>query len=88
MAHQVHWTKRTTEEFIREGMLTEEEQQILLSRIAGMTRTQQAMEFNMSLSKVDRIIDRLKKKYDAIQAYDPLLPKRRTSAQEIYMDEN
>lgn len=42
----------------------------------------------MSVSTVDKIIARLKTKYDAVQKYNPLLPPRRTSKEEEWMDEN
>lgn len=88
MAHQVCWTKTIVEEFIREAMLSPEEEEIIRTRAAGWTRTEQAMRLNMSVDKVDKIIARLKVKYDAAQMYNPLLPPRKTSAQETYMDAN
>ena len=86
MAHQVCWTKTIVEEFIREAMLSPEEEEIIRTRAAGWTRTEQAMKLNMSVDKVDKIIARLKVKYDQAQMYNPLLPPRKTSAQETYMD--
>lgn len=40
----------------------------------------------MSMSKLDAIIKRLKVKYDATAKYNPLLPPRKESAEELYMD--
>lgn len=40
----------------------------------------------MSLATIDRIIARLKVKYDNVQKYDPILPPRKFSAEETYMD--
>lgn len=88
MAHQVPWSKVIVETFISEAMLTKDEEMILRTRVAGWTRVQQSMQLGMSLSTVDRIINRLKKKYDQVQRYNPLLPPRKTSAEEIYMDEH
>ena len=88
MSHQVPWGKVILEEFIAEAMLTKEEEMIIRTRVAGWSRTKQAMEFGMSLSTVDRIIKRLKVKYDKAQKYSPILPPRKFSAEETYMDEH
>lgn len=86
MAHQVPWNKIIVEEFIKEAMLSEEEIAILRTRVAGWSRTKQSMELNMSLQTVDRIIKTLKLKYDNVQKYDPILPPRKFSAKEVWMD--
>lgn len=88
MAHQVPWNKIILEEFIEKGCLTKEEEEIIRTRVSGWSRTKQASELGMSLSTVDRIIATLKKKYDGLQKYDPLLPPRKTSAEETWMDNN
>lgn len=88
MAHQVPWNKIILEEFIKEAILTKEEEIIMRTRVAGWSRTKQAMELNMSTANVDKIIARLKKKYDNVQKYDVLLPPRKPSAQETWMDQN
>lgn len=86
MAHQVCWTKAIVEEFIREAMLTKDEEVIMRTRAAGWTRVQQSVQLHMSLSKVDKIIARLKVKYDRVAEYNPMLPPRKASAAETYMD--
>lgn len=84
---QVIWTKKVLEDFIELAMLTEEEAFIMRSRVKGMTVTQQAMELNKSESSVHRMINQLKKKYDAVQAEHPdRFPPRKFSAKETYMD--
>ena len=88
MAHQVPWNKIIVETFVEEAMLTEEEEWVLRTRVAGWPRTKQAMELNMLLSTVDKIIARLKTKYDKVQQHNPLLPPRRSSDKETWMDEN
>lgn len=77
MAHQVQWTKRIVDEFVREGMLTKEEENVIRTRAAGWTRTKQCMEFGFTEATLDRIIAKLKIKYDAVADYDPVLPKRK-----------
>ena len=86
MAHQVLWTTVVLEEFIRLGGLTDEEEEIMRTRMAGWTITRQSMELGMSVSKVNKIINRLKIKYDSVQPYSTILPKRKFSAKETYMD--
>lgn len=88
MSHQVVWTKFILERFIDVGNLTKEEEAVMRTRAAGWTRTEQSMKLGMSLSTIDRIIKRLKVKYDRAQKYDVLLPPRKQSSQELYMDEN
>ena len=85
-AHQVPWNTVIYAEFVRLGGLTEEEQDIMRTRMQGWSITKQSLEFHMSVSKVNRIIKRLKVKYDNVQPYSDLLPPRRFSAQETYMD--
>lgn len=88
MSKQVPWNKLILEEFIREACLTKDEEMIIRTRVAGWSRVKQSMELNMSLATVDRLIKSLKKKYDNVQKYDPILPPRRSSAEETWMDEN
>lgn len=88
MSKQVPWNKIILEKFIEIAMLNEEEEAIMRTRISGWTITKQAMELGMSEAKVSKIIARLKKKYDKVQKYEPLLPPRKSSAKETYMDEH
>lgn len=86
MAHQVPWNKIILEEFIRLAILTKDEEAVMRTRVAGWTRVEQSMKLGMSLAKVDKITARLKKKYDGVQRYSAILPPRKTSAKETYMD--
>ena len=86
MAQQVPWNKIILEEFIELAALTKDEEAIMRTRVAGWSRTRQAMELGLSLASVDRIIRRLKFKYDMVQRYSPILPPRRRSAEETWMD--
>ncbi len=88
MAKQVPWNSVILDEFISLALLTEDEEKIMRTRIAGWTRTKQAMEFGMSLSSIDRIISTLKHKYDDVQRYSDILPPRKHSVCELYMDEH
>lgn len=86
MAKQICWTKKIVEAFIEEACLTKEEQDILRTRVAGLTISEQAERFNISVGKVNRIIKRLKWKYGNVQKYCEDLPLRKVSAAELYMD--
>ena len=86
MAKEVPWNRVIMERFTHLAMLNETEQEILRTRIEGWTRVKQAREFGMSLATLDRYISELKRKYDAVQKYDDILPPRRYSKEEEYMD--
>lgn len=86
MSHQVIWTNIVLEEFIRIGGLTDLEEQVMRTRVAGWTRTEQAYRLKISMATLDRCIKRLKYKYDAAQEYSAILPKRKASVKELYMD--
>ena len=88
MAKQVPWNKIILETFIEEALLTKDEEIIMRTRVAGWSRTKQSMELGMSIATVDKHIATLKKKYDNVQKYNPLLPPRKASAEEAWMDNN
>lgn len=71
------WNKIILDEFIRLAILTETEEKILRSRIAGWSRVKQAMEYNMSVSTVDCIIKMINQKYDMVQPHSNILPERK-----------
>lgn len=86
MARQVAWTKIILEEFISLAALTKEEEAIMRTRVAGWSITEQSVKLCMSKSKINKIIKRLKYKYDLVQPHSLLLPPRKFSAEEAYMD--
>lgn len=89
MAKEIVWTRRVTQFFEDAANLSELERQILETRIAGMTRVQQSMYFNLSLRSIDRLISQIKDKYDIVQEeYPDQLRPRRPSEAEKYMDEH
>lgn len=88
MSKQVIWSKLILERFIEQACLTKEEEMIMRTRVDGWTITKQACELHMSEAKVSKIIARLKKKYDAVQKYDMILPPRKNSVKETFMDNN
>lgn len=57
MTNEVIWTKLVLERFIQLANLTEEEEIVIRTRAAGWSRVKQAMELNISISGIDRIIN-------------------------------
>ena len=88
MTKSVPWNEVLYREFSRLGMLNDFQKEVLRTRIMGYSITKQAMELNVSESTVSRTIAQLKQKYDEVQPHSELLPKRRASAQEKWMDEH
>lgn len=86
MTKTVNWNEVIYSEFCKLAMLNGLEREVLRTRIMGYSITQQAAEFNVSASTINRIISNLKKKYDDVQPYSDKLPRRRGSAEEIWMD--
>lgn len=87
---QIKWTRTAMETFIHESMLTDFEEKVIRTRIEqSWTRTKQAYELHCSLSTIDRTIKDLRERYDVIQKHHPdIMPVRRMSAQEEYLDNN
>jgi len=88
MSKEVPWNKLIVETFVDEALLTQDEEMILRTRVAGWTRIQQSEQLGMSLSTVDRIIKSLKYKYDNVQKYCVMLPPRKMSDTEKWLDEH
>lgn len=88
MSHEVAWGKVILEEFIEQASLTPLEEKVIRTRVKGWSRSVQADTFGISLSTLDRVIKRLKQKYDKAQKYSPILPPRKHSDAETWMDEN
>ncbi len=87
LAKQVPWNKIIVEEFIKLATLSDDEINILKTRALGWTITKQSMTFGISESTINRIVYRLKLKYDAVQPYSDILPPRKFSADETAYSE-
>lgn len=83
---QILWTRKLVDTFVKEGMLTEEEKEVLLLRVKGYTIAETSELMNISDSKVNRIIRRLKIKYDNLQGTLEELPKRKETTKELYRE--
>ena len=84
MAKQVIWDKYILEEFIDIALLSKEEELIMRTRVKWWTVAQQADELGMSVSTVNRMVKKLKCKYDEVQKYSLVLPKRKKSAKVLF----
>lgn len=84
MSKQVPWNAVILAEFERLACLTDEEKDVLETRVKGWSIIKQALKLDMSKSKVEYITKRLKQKYDLVQPYSDILPKRKLSAKETY----
>ena len=71
MKHKVPWNKTLLEDFIKEGLLTEDEEFIMRTRLAGWSQVKQAMERNISTATVSNIVRRLKDKYAELSEQFP-----------------
>lgn len=81
------WTKDTLAFFIDKAMLNDDEIFIMENRVKGMPVSAMAMNLHCSESTIHRNISNLKKRYDVVQKeYPDVLPIRKKSAKEEYMD--
>lgn len=72
---KLNWNKLMLDEFCNLALLSDVERFLIESRIKGMTICQQADELNLSISSVNRMIRRIKDKYNEVQRFSDVLPK-------------
>lgn len=78
MAHQVRWNNELLSLFIKLGELTPRETRVLRLRVVeDMSIIEQAAEMMCSESTINRVTNRLKKKYDSlVKQYPSIFPER------------
>lgn len=64
-------------EFKRLARLSDIEEAVLDARAEGQSRIQVSQAMNVSIATVDRVIKRLKSKYDAVERYSYILQPRK-----------
>lgn len=81
----VHWTKEIYEKFVENALLSDEEKDVLYTRvILHWSQIKQSQKLCMSLAKINRLLKRCKQKYDEVQENESLhLPKRATKTNDI-----
>lgn len=84
MTKQVPWNLVILDEFVKLACLNELEKKIMYTRIDGWSIAKQSHEFYVSESSINKIIARLKIKYDNVQKYSNILPPRKNCAKELY----
>lgn len=72
---KVPWNPVIYKEFVSLSYLTEEEEKILKTRIAGWNQAAQIDELKISLATLNRRISRIREKYVAAQKYSGILPE-------------
>lgn len=77
MTDKLIWNKLILDEFCSIALLSDSERFLVESRIKGLTILEQAEQLNLSVSSVNRMIRRIKDKYDNVQKYSDVLPKRK-----------
>lgn len=82
--HAIPWNEKIVNEFFEKACLTEDEKKIIRARINGWSRVKMALELHMSVSTVDKIINRAMKKYDNCRKISEILPERQKSIKNIY----
>lgn len=73
----MEWNLINLNEFKRLARLSEIEEAVLDARVDGQSRIQVSQTMNVSVATVDRIIKRLKAKYDAVERYSYILQPRK-----------
>lgn len=74
--NDIPWNRIVLNEYRSLCPPTEEEDKILNDWARGKSLVHTAMTYNMSTRLVDKIRRQIREKYDAVQIYTPLLPKR------------
>ena len=72
----IPWTQIMRREFRTLACLSEDELAVLLDWSVDKSITETAMKYSMCETKVKDIRKVLREKYDAVEIYTPLLPKR------------
>ena len=77
--NDILWNKISLSEFRSLTCLTDEENIVLEDWAHDKSIVSTAMKCHISTRQVDRIRDQIRRKYDDIQIYTPLLSKRNIS---------
>lgn len=74
--NDIPWNKIVLDEFRSLACLSEEENTVLQDWAGEKSIANTSMRKYFSDRKINRIRKRIREKYDAVQIYTPLLPKR------------
>lgn len=62
------------DEFDRLAFLTPLEKEVLTTRAAGKSQKWQEQNLHVSLATINRVVQRLQRKYDAVKGFSAILP--------------
>ena len=74
--NDIQWNKIALAEFRSLACLSDEEDIVLQDWADEKSIVDTSMSRSMSTRKVDKLRNQIRKKYDAVQIYTPLLPER------------
>lgn len=74
--NDIPWNKIALAEFRSLACLSGDEDIVLQDWADGKSVVNTSMTRSMSTRQVDKLRNQIRKKYDAVQVYTPLLPKR------------
>lgn len=74
--NDIQWNKISLAEFRSLACLSDEEDIVLQDWADEKSIVDTSMSRSMSTRQVDKLRNQIRKKYDAVQIYTPLLPKR------------
>lgn len=77
--NDIPWNKIALAEFRSLACLSDEEDIVLQDWAGGKSVINTSMSRSMSTRKVDKLRNQIRKKYDAVQIYTPLLPERNSA---------
>lgn len=77
MAKDIPWDQVMLADFRRLAVITEDEDKVLTALGKGWSNVKMANELNMSDRTVSRHLESIRRKYDAVHIYSPLLPARK-----------
>lgn len=75
--NDILWNRITLREFQSLACLSEEENAVLQDWANGKTVVYTSLHRNISTRQVDKLRNQIRRKYDAVQIYTPLLPERK-----------
>lgn len=74
--NDIPWNKIMLDDFRSLACLTPEEDRVLQDWADGKSVVNTSMMRNISTRQVDKLRNQIRRKYDAVQIYTPLLPER------------
>lgn len=74
--NDIPWNKISLAEFRSLACLSEDENVVLQDWSDGKSVVKTSMDRSMSTRQVDKLRNQIRRKYDSVQIYTPLLPKR------------